>query len=742
MKTAADLTIGKLRISNAAGDATVLRSRLERWMGTLETKPPGVPPAAVLIVRRLPDPLPRGFDPARSTVRVDGAWERAVRARLADLYRGAARPLRGPVAANAEAVVFADIAEMLACLAIDLIRGGASGHWWWQGFWTRPGRNRIDILAGSLLEHAEHLPAVLHHLSEQHLSEAVVDAFDTVQARALLTAVSRAFALPDPPGLLASRSPGHPEPLSDTALAARAASGSRGADAPKFSTQSTSIQTRPAGRGNGGDSAPWAGWYRGSSHRAPDFSPEKACLLGVGLGLYHAPATVRGSRFQADLREWLAEIHSPSDIFAANPEPSEAPMPSREGQAPKPVPPESAAPRRESAMPPRSAAREAPVLPAAEPPARPAVDETGPPPATAVSAIIGAGSLASLAAANEAPVAGVPEKTGTAGATPPPEAPKPAAPLEAAPGPRPEPPWETADEPPPTPPAVAAEAGGGSSKAGAIGTPEIPETVPDQGFMDLAAGADTCLGGAFYLINLMAKLELPGCFEDDWSLATGLGPWGLLDLLSRAFLEECENSAMDDPLWRILAALAGRDPEVLPGATLRAPDEFRLPANWPLLDAADLAWAITGGRLWLWLEHGPLLAETRLGAEPAERLALALAESYVAGGSLRRGSPGEIPLATPRGALLAGLAAAPLRWLERTLPYLNFRLRRGLGHGADTRGLAEVLLRYPARVYVSSAHVDIVMSLRDVSLALRVAGLDRDPGWLPEFGRVVSFHFE
>jgi hypothetical protein len=35
-----------------------------------------------------------------------------------------------------------------------------------------------------------------------------------------------------------------------------------------------------------------------------------------------------------------------------------------------------------------------------------------------------------------------------------------------------------------------------------------------------------------------------------------------------------------------------------------------------------------------------------------------------------------------------------------------------------------------------------VMSLNDISLPVRLAGLDCDPGWLPDFGRVVKFHFE
>jgi hypothetical protein len=51
-------------------------------------------------------------------------------------------------------------------------------------------------------------------------------------------------------------------------------------------------------------------------------------------------------------------------------------------------------------------------------------------------------------------------------------------------------------------------------------------------------------------------------------------------------------------------------------------------------------------------------------------------------------------------------------------------------------------LAVPGRLYVTSSHVDLVLPLAAADLAVRRAGLDRDPGWLPAFGRVVYFHFD
>ncbi len=49
--------------------------------------------------------------------------------------------------------------------------------------------------------------------------------------------------------------------------------------------------------------------------------------------------------------------------------------------------------------------------------------------------------------------------------------------------------------------------------------------------------------------------------------------------------------------------------------------------------------------------------------------------------------------------------------------------------------------RIPARLLASASHVDLHFSLNDASLAVRRVGLDINPGWLPWFGRVVTFHY-
>lgn len=67
------------------------------------------------------------------------------------------------------------------------------------------------------------------------------------------------------------------------------------------------------------------------------------------------------------------------------------------------------------------------------------------------------------------------------------------------------------------------------------------------------------------------------------------------------------------------------------------------------------------------------------------------------------------------------------------------RLRRAMRLQAKI-GIASTVLRR-AGVSATPTHVDIVMPLEAADLRLRRAGLDADPGWVPWFGRIVTFHF-
>lgn len=73
------------------------------------------------------------------------------------------------------------------------------------------------------------------------------------------------------------------------------------------------------------------------------------------------------------------------------------------------------------------------------------------------------------------------------------------------------------------------------------------------------------------------------------------------------------------------------------------------------------------------------------------------------------------------------------------LAALGARLYKGDGvHGPLWR---KQLLARPALVSCTRSHLDICYPREHASLAVRLAGLDLDPGWVPWLGRVVAFHY-
>ena len=220
----------------------------------------------------------------------------------------------------------------------------------------------------------------------------------------------------------------------------------------------------------------------------------------------------------------------------------------------------------------------------------------------------------------------------------------------------------------------------------------ITENIPEE--QDISTQhqdfVPTQIGGVLYLINLMRQLDLPQCFEKDWRLASQIGPWGLLELLGRALIGDELTEFNDDPLWGVLAELDGRKSGELPGSGFTGSDSYRLPDFWvkEVEDFADI------------------------------------------------NSP---PYNQPANVKIPGLNEDLLRWLAFTLPYIRYRLQLALGFDSK---ISLKFIVCPGRLYMTSTHVDFITDINNIAISARKAGLDRDPGWLVDFGRVVKFHYE
>jgi hypothetical protein len=236
----------------------------------------------------------------------------------------------------------------------------------------------------------------------------------------------------------------------------------------------------------------------------------------------------------------------------------------------------------------------------------------------------------------------------------------------------------------------------------------------------LEDGALTYAGGVFYLIHFLRQAEL-------LRFNTGLSGWALLDLLARCLLDRSFESVSGDPVWEALARLDGRRPGVPLGSGFQPQTPYEAPESWfNELDSSTQCVRFRSGRLEIWNAEGFLTLDS------AQPVALPVSTLRPLTHSQRRAWRGR----TQVRPMDLFLSRELRRFLHFVLPYARWRLERALG---DAR-LEEVLFR-KGTLYVSATHVDVVMGMSQISVPARLAGLDANPGWVPELGRVVTFHF-
>ena len=739
MLQSAGTRIGRLRMRSGGREALGLRLTVERQLSGLDLPAPGLPPSALVIIRRLEDPLPASFDVAAEGFRPPAEWEAALRQQVADLGRSAAWPEGCEPPQDAAAVAFSDRASLAACLVRDLARGSAGAHWWWK---------RVGLLLPELVRVprspaeaprlfvalAPETPAIFAKLVELRAAAEVLGHFSEDQAREVVQALVHAFELPaalrqGPPDIAAGHA-GRSAPQRSVGRSRRG------------STTAASEILEAARR----ERAPWHAWMpMTESHSA--LGDGQHWLLGLALGLQRAPTIVRSPSFAQRARRWwqarreLVELRAAREPLAAEMQrrrrqiPDEAQHPRGAAESPRPLDPAPVG---------RSEAWRA--TPGVEPPRAAALAHAATPPSTQVAEAerdsVEPAAPAEPGAGREAALREAPDDdlAGSSWSEPDPamrNAQATAAQLDTSPASAASPSADVAAEPP-APESLAGRA----------------ELAPGEPFRGECF--ETALGGVLYLVTALGALEAGKAFDPRWQPAGLLGPWGVLDLVARALLGDAFEEHADDPLWRALAELRGeveppavaavRSPRGSPLAAWDALPAYRAPRSWSMtLESGDLdfRWAASRRRLWLWSRAGYLVASVprrgrRPGGQAAEEAAAFLERADAV---LRRGRLADVPLA-PTGAIARHDPTQAVGWAAAVAPALRRRLL--LAVGGRTRATDPVLrlLRLRARLYLTSSHVDLVADLGQVWMPARLAGLDRDPGWLPDYGRVVLFHFE
>jgi hypothetical protein len=75
-------------------------------------------------------------------------------------------------------------------------------------------------------------------------------------------------------------------------------------------------------------------------------------------------------------------------------------------------------------------------------------------------------------------------------------------------------------------------------------------------------------------------------------------------------------------------------------------------------------------------------------------------------------------------------------------PALHARLVLALSDGPSPRRALRAMLGLPAKLQDAGERLDLFFALAELPLAVRLSGLDRDPGWIPAAGCDVRFHFD
>jgi hypothetical protein len=635
----ANLTGTSIRRATVRGvqlDDIAARCSTERLLGRIPDAVPGMSASAILCVRELSIRVrskPRYMQPSGSVLHDE----------MEQLARRAARPAHGPVPSHAEAVLFADRAELLTCLARDHVRHLLEQHWWWRVL--LPGANLGAAAVQLYVNEAAHVPEALARLAQSHDAIAFVRNLRDSDADALVQAIVRIHGLSLLAETLAIAAPmqSRAQPISPEPAGFR-----------RSDTQKTLRPLEEEIR----STFPEA-WIHG-------LSVIQRRLLVLGLSLVRMPGRVRSAAYAQVLSALLEEAAKQYTCVERN-ETATGRVTNLQGS---PVLRASFESKRATISHPENVRGAGRWLPDTGNFCRP---DTGSVPDLPTATPRTRGT-STLSGGPLPPTALLPSRTLPPAAHP-----------------------------------IAAH--------------------NDAEMQHQAQAVETEYGGVFFLSNAALALGLYADFTRPLERGLELSFW---DFLALAAVDLGGPAVRSDPLWPLLANLAGRKPGQRPGADFDPPREWRMPPDWLLPfsgDAADWTWAVDDTRLVVLHPAGFVvldLPRTETSAEEQLHVELALYEVIRFRRETRCPRSPVMPLA---------------RWRSWVMPYLGRRMALALGD-ASWRRACRQLLSLPGRIECDAERLEVHFSLERLPVAVRVAGLDRDPGWIPAAGRDLRFYFE
>ena len=699
----------KVTVRTSEPDALAVRTQFERALAPVDLHPASLSRSAILCVRALRDCSRRLSFRAAQDFGSLSSWRQATLAALDTLARGAARPSHGPVPATAEAVLFADETELLACLALDWCRGRFAEHWWWRSlFANRPCPSWTAVW----LEQPEFIPAAVELVAEQQEVDSLARNVTSAEARQLLAAIVERFGLREITVLL-SRVAVESSSLTRLAQEIARPLGDGEFRDPVLASRQVPVPAMPV-------RPPWQRWVA-ETELPPDLGVDEQAWLGIALVLQRAPRWARSAQFAETIGHW---------IIASAARSLEARLPALQGIIARPA----LAKAKDTPTSTRTVPEAPHCVPDAKGPAvslstRPS-EETFVP--REVRSVAGPPPMAT-------PPAQAHERKGSSAV-----------------------PVHRIDAGPSSPATATRDAQPSSSltprdkflaATHPLPSSSEPSRRPSQ---PREREIETHFGGVFYLLNAALQLGLYGDFTTPMQPGLPLPVWDFLALVGR---ELAGPDFASDSLWQLLAELDGRGDDEAPGAQFDAPNCWQVPPDWlkAFPDASVWHWSIRAGRMHIEHSEGFTVVDLPATSETTHAQLRNATEAYASlpfellpgpltlGPSHLHGLDANFQLSTLNSQLSAAnsqLAPRLQRWLDWLCGYLRARLARALGFPASSTAALTLLLQQPARVQTISTHVRVFFSLAQHPLEIRVAGLDRDPGWVPAAGRNFAFFYE
>jgi len=763
--SSSNFIINRLRLHGIRENTPAQRLRWQRLVEELNFHPPGLPPAAVLLVKNIHFAM---LPPEKNRSKIFKQREPLWQMQLQALAGAAARPRQGRLPESAEAVVFSDAAELFACLALEARQGNVAQRWWWRALLPRltaqSSCSLTQVLA-LLCEQPRFAPATWEHLQTWRQAAAVVRQISPSVARNLMQALAREFDL-------ASLTPSF--------------AGELGAEE-FYSPRQTETTFEPRQAWLSRDDHDLGFWEEYLPDLAPERFEQKAhvVLLGLGLLLHRAPHTLRQPAFIRRFHHWIAcqpQLSAPTTLLAGKSRDIEnawAPPVTMQPDARLFSPTKPGA----NALIPDEPNHSAQSLREVGQQQNPALQSNEMPPATQQNAQL-------FSPATPRPNALVPDEPNhSARSLRQTDRQSLALPEQASQAPTPDGQIENGGEAAPhlnasvAPPMLRKQHADRISAECANAPISPAEETQPLAKQFPGENCRTELGGILFLIPFLQHLRLFTTEPHPFPVMHDLSAWAWLELIGRTLLRETFAEVAHDPIWRVLAILDGRQPEEPGGMAFRGEAEYILPAAWLVStgSAPDVAkqwlWHFDKTRLRVLHPAGFVAADLMITHESlASRLQTLQQEWHLEAASLRQATDVEFTVIqeesflnparclTSKRFFQHDMDGSPLisktihppthtdvaqagktaldRWLQFLLPYLRWRLGTALKlENADGATISRQLFFRRGELFVTRAHIDLVMSLNDATLNVRVAGLDCNPGWVPALCRVVTFHY-